>query len=124
MNRKCFFPDVLKIATTSKEWRDGGDSFAITNNQHTLNRYSKVYVIEDNTCKMSVCESPWVMSYHPLYLSTYWPKDRSKPPSFHGKNIQKAPPLPQKLLISSVQERRRVRLQRRSGVSHSGRERM
>ena len=72
--------------------RYGGDRFTITKNQHTPNRYSKAYLIEDDIRKLSGRDSPWVTSYHVFSLTTAatsWPKGTKKPQPSHDKQIQK-----------------------------------
>ena len=63
-------PDGFKMITMSKGWIDGSDRLAIKNNKHEPNRYSKFYLIKDNICKLSICNSPWVTSYCRLSLTT------------------------------------------------------
>ena len=54
LKRKSSLPGVFTVTTISKGCRDVGNRLAITNNQHTPNIHSKLYLIEDNICKISV----------------------------------------------------------------------
>ena len=92
-------PDGFKITTIIKRWRYGGDGLAIKNNNHAPNRYSKSYLIKYNICKVYGSDSPCVMKYFPLSISTTaisWPEETIKPPLLHDKQIQTAPLSPQK----------------------------
>ena len=78
----------------SKGWRYRGYILAITKNQYAPNRYSKVYLIKDNICKLFVCKSPWVTKYRQFYLTTNatsWTEETNKPQPFQDKQIQTAP---------------------------------
>ena len=69
-NQKLSPPDGFKITTIIKRWRYGGDGLAIKNNNHAPNRYSKSYLIKYNICKVYGSDSPCVMKYFPLSIST------------------------------------------------------
>ena len=94
-----FTSGFFTVKTMSKGWRDGGYGFAITNKQHTPNRNLKVCLIEGSICKIYACKSPWLVIYHLLYfitITTSWPKETSKPTSFHDKQLPKTSLTPQR----------------------------
>ena len=73
--------DGFMMKTMIRGWRYGGDRLAITKNQHAPNRYSKASIIEDNICKLSLCNSPWLTRYLSLYPTSTnysWTKDKGK----------------------------------------------
>ena len=74
------FPhDGFTMTIMSKVCRCRSYRLAIINDQHAPNIYSKAYLIEDNICKLSVCDSPWVTIYHLFFSATTvtsWPGER------------------------------------------------
>ena len=48
-------PDVFTMTTMIKLLIYDGDRLVLKNNQHAPDRYSRVYLIKESICRLSVC---------------------------------------------------------------------